>query len=126
MKKFFTYLFISFIYCNGYSQLVPVKNGISIIPQPVSVMLQEGYLLLNPKTATISFDKESSEVASFLSETFHNYYGYSLKKNTGFALSSSINTKADVVLSINKEINVSIGDEGYILKIDPHQVTFCK
>jgi len=122
MKKFFTYLFISFIYCNGYSQLVPVKNDISIIPQPVSLVLQKGYLSLNPKRAVISCDKESSEVASFLSETFHNYYGYFLKNNTGSAFSSSINTKADVVLSINKKINVSMGDEGYILKIDPHQV----
>src|SRR6185437_12416920 len=122
MQKIILFLFLSIIYLNGYSQSRGEQDSISIIPQPVSVSLQKGHFSLNPQSAVIASDKASSDIASFLSELFHQYYGFSLKGNGASMLTSSINTKANIVLGINKKTDAAIGDEGYTLKVDPQKV----
>lgn len=123
MKKLILFLVISTIYCNAFAQSPGGKDTISIIPQPVSVSLQKGYFLLKPETAVISADKNAADEADFLSELLHHTYGYSYSINQGkVLLSSSINTKAEIVLSINKKVNASIGNEGYTLKVIPKKI----
>lgn len=122
MQKIILFLFLSIIYLNGYSQSRGEKDSLSIIPQPVSVSLQKGYFLLKPQAATISADKNAADVAVFLSNLLHQVYGYSLKNDSRQMLTSSITNKVDIELRINKKPDASIGDEGYTLKVNPHQV----
>ena len=122
MKKLILFLVISIIYCNVFAQSPGDKDTISIIPQPVSVFLQKGYFLLKPQTVAISADKNAADVADFLSELIHHNYGYSYNSSQGNVLSSSINTKAGIVLNINKNVNTSIGNEGYALKVTPKKI----
>jgi hexosaminidase len=122
MKKLILFLIISIIYCNVFAQSPGGKDTISIIPQPVSVFLQKGYFLLKPQTVAISADKNAADVADFLSELIHHNYGYSYNSSQGNVLSSSINTKAGIVLNINKNANTSIGEEGYTLKVTPKKI----
>lgn len=120
MKRLILFLFISLIYCNGYTQLSNEQDKISIIPQPVSVSLQKGYFLLKPDVAIIPLDNNSSEPVSFLSELFYHSYGFRVKQN---GIKSSSSAKAGIVLSINKKPDAAIGDEGYTLKVNPQQVS---
>ena len=122
MKKFIVYLFLSIIYCNSYSQSFDGKDSISIIPQPVSVSLQKGYFLLKPQTAIISADKTGADVADFLSNLLHQVDGYSLKNDSRQMLTSSISSKVDIELRINKKADAIIGDEGYTLKVTTQKI----
>ena len=45
-----------------------------------------------------------------------------LKGNSVSLLTSSINTKANIELSINKKPDAFIGDEGYTLKVIPRKI----
>lgn len=109
-------------YKPGFGQVQNNLPDISIIPQPVSVSLQKSYFLLKPQTAIISADKYAADVADFLSNLLHQIYGYSLKNESRHLLTSSISTKADIELRINKKPDASIGDEGYTLKITPQKI----
>lgn len=121
MRKLIIFLFALSICCNGYSQSSG-DTEISIIPQPVSVLLQKGYFILNPGKTVISADKNSSDIASFLSNLLHDYYGSLVTFKPVSILTSSFNTKANIVLNINKKADTSIGEEGYTLKVNPQQV----
>ncbi len=119
MKKIFFAFFVCVIfYKPGFAQTENNQSKISIIPQPVSVNLQEGNFSLKPETANISADKSASDVASFLSALLHENYGFN-GKNNGEKNGSS---KASFSLAINKSENKSIGGEGYTLKVTPQTV----
>jgi len=120
MKKLILPFFISIIYCNSYSQSFDGNDGISIIPQPVSVSLQKGYFPLRPGVSVISSGYGSSDIASFLSELLYHSYGFHVKQNSA----KNFSAKAAIILNINKKADATIGDEGYTLKVNPHQVIF--
>jgi hexosaminidase len=121
MKKLIFYFLACLVCSNGYSQSTN-DSEVSIIPQPVSVSLQKGDFTLTPGKSVISADKNSSDVASFLSQLFHEYYGFPIDQKSGSAKVSSVNTKANIVLSINKKPDASIGAEGYKLKVNSQQI----
>ncbi|HET7117115.1 MAG TPA: family 20 glycosylhydrolase [Hanamia sp.] len=118
MQKIILFLSLSIIYLNGYSQSRGKKDSLSIIPQPVSVSLEKGYFLLKPDVAVISSDKSASDVASFLSELLYHSYDFHVKQNG----TKNFSAKAAIILNINKKADAAIGDEGYTLKVNPHQV----
>ena len=118
MKKLVLFLFISVIYCDAYSQSAGEKNSISIIPQPVSVSLQKGSFSLSKETAIIALDKNSAEIASFLSELLDHSYGFPARLKNG----KSSSAKNSITLRLNKKADAAIGEEGYTLKINPQQV----
>ncbi len=123
MKKLIFLLLISLsIYQFVFAQAKNNQNKISVIPQPVSVRFKAGSFLLNPETAVISADKNSADVAVFLSELLHHDYGYSLENKSHKVLLPSVNTKAGIELNINKKANNSLGDEGYTLKVTPQKI----
>ncbi len=122
MKKLILFLFISIICSNDYAQSVNRKDSISIIPQPVSVSLQKSYFLLKPQTAIILADKNAANVANFLSNLLHQVYGYSLKNDSRQMSTSSVSSKVDIELGINKKPDASIGDEGYTLKVTTQKI----
>lgn len=125
MKNIILFLILSTIYFNGYSQSAGEKDSISIIPQPVSVSLQEGYFSFKPGGVVISSDNSSSDIASFLSELLYHLsellyhsYGFHVKQNGAKTPSA----RAAIELKINKKADASIGDEGYTLKVNPQQL----
>jgi hexosaminidase len=105
-------------YKPGFGQVQNNPPGISIIPQPVSVSVQKGYFLLKPETAIISADKSAADVASFLSELLHENYGFPVKNN----VTKNPSFKFFFSLTIDKNANKSIGDEGYTLKVTSKKV----
>jgi hexosaminidase len=122
VKKLIICLFVSIIYCNGYAQSYDSKDVISIIPQPVSVAAQKGYFLFKPQSVVISADASSREVAAFLSDLLLQYHTNAVSSNAGTVLSAKLNTRSDIELSINKDANASIGDEGYTLKVTTQKI----
>ncbi|MEO8819768.1 MAG: family 20 glycosylhydrolase [Ginsengibacter sp.] len=122
MKKIiFLFLISVTFYRNGFSQHEN-NQRISVIPQPVSVSLHSGYFLLNPKTAGISADKDAKEVADFLSDLLLQYQTIPATSNFEKVVSVKVNTRAKIELSINKNANHSIGNEGYTLKVTPQKI----
>jgi hexosaminidase len=93
------------------------NQPISIIPEPVSVTQSHDHFVL-PATVTIYADnKETQRIAEGLQKQ--------LIASTGYAISVSnkgqVNTT--IVLSLNKVNDAVIGDEGYILKVEPGSIT---
>ncbi len=116
-------LLVAWIIWNNCTAQISVPNyALSILPKPVSVSLQQGYFLFNPRTAIISADTKSAGIASFLSDLFHHKYGYDLKNKSENVLRSSVNAKAEILMRINKKPDVSIGDEGYDLKVTASEI----
>jgi len=122
MKKIILSFLISIIYCTGYAQSAGSKDAISIIPQLVSVSLQKGYFLLKPEMAGISADAAPKGVAAFLSNLLLQFYKPNVKFNARKTLSSSKSTKEKIELRINKKPDVSIGNEGYVLKVTTKKI----
>lgn len=117
--KILIILFVAFCLNGyGYSQTNRTNDPVSIIPEPVSLTIQKGYFLLKPEPAIISADKSAADVASFLSELLHENYGFSVKNTT----SKNVSSQPFFSLTINKSKNISIGDEGYNLKITPQKI----
>ena len=55
------------------------EEGVSIIPKPLHLSVNDGYFLLNKKTVLISMDERSRKSASFLSEYLMEHYGLKIK-----------------------------------------------
>ncbi len=122
MRKYIL-LFIAWVICNNcMAQLRDQNDAVSILPKPVSVSFQKGYFAINPAATAITADKKAAELAAFLSDLLHQHYGYALTYNERNVLSSSINTKAGIELIIYKKPDISIGDEGYHLKVTSQEI----
>lgn len=119
MKKLFLFLFIFVLCCRGYGQTLASRDSISIIPQPVSVILQKGHFSLSPETAIISADKNTSDIKAFLSELIFQTCGFAVKEKNA---AKSAGEKTGIFLRINKKPDAAIGDEGYTLNVNPQQI----
>src|SRR5688572_8176214 len=101
-------MFARFIFIVAFFAIisVPSVSQVSIIPEPVSIQQNEGNYNFK-SNITISSDASAKKVADWLKEKL---------SNTGLPLSTvSANEKADIVLSLNKTANTTIGKEGYQL-----------
>jgi hexosaminidase len=97
---------------------VHAQNKIALIPQPVSIEEKEGVFQLNSSTA-IGLSVSSAEVekvGALLSEK--------LSLATGFKIALKKNDRtAAIQLTILKNKNAEIGDEGYLLSVYKDSVT---
>jgi hexosaminidase len=107
-KKLFFILFSLFPF------LVIAQQQVSIIPQPVSLSVQDGHFIIDRNTAIVFNSKESElrHAADFLNAFIKNISGDVL----------SINTKKNksIVLEIKK--TATIGDEGYLMDVTPSTI----
>ena len=83
LKIIFAFLISLIFYKPGIAQSKNNSPEVSVIPQPVSLVLHSGYFSLNATTAIISADKGATNVASFLAELLHENYGFSVKNDAG-------------------------------------------
>ena len=93
------------------------RNGfLSIIPEPFSVEKQEGYFLLNKNTRLL-FESPLKEISNYFCQLIHRATGLNLIPKP-FVSNSSENS---ICLIIDKSL-VNIGEEGYILTINPSHI----
>lgn len=108
MKGFFFVLF-HFIVNSCIAQ-----RATTIIPQPVSMHVKPGYFIIDNHTCVIY--KEGAELgnaAFFFSNAIRNISGTNIP----------INKPARKVIELKMEVNLSIGEEGYILVADSTKIT---
>ncbi len=91
------------------------QQTVSIIPQPVSLQINEGNFLIDNSTG-LKFnaaDKNLKAAVDFFSAAIKNISGYNLLQN--------ISAKKNIEFTIAK--TNTIGDEGYLLKVTPAAIT---
>jgi len=90
------------------------QQAISIIPQPVSLSVQDGHFIIDRNTSIVFNNKESElrHAADFLNTFIKNISGDVLPINTKKSKS--------IVLEIKK--TATIGDEGYLLDVSPNSI----
>jgi hexosaminidase len=111
MKKSVFISFLMLIYFSSFSQ----KNNVAdlLIPEPVSVVSDNGNFVLNNKTniQVLSTDGSARRIAQFLSKK--------IEKATGYSVPVATNSKNQNVTGIKLSLthDASLGNEGYKLKV---------
>ncbi|MBL0024987.1 MAG: family 20 glycosylhydrolase [Saprospiraceae bacterium] len=108
MKKLFLVLVLA-------SNLLIAQRNVSIIPQPVSLQINQGAFVIDNSTA-VKFntaDKELKLAVNFFSAAIRNISGKTLLLNDV--------AKNNIVFKIAK--TNGIGDEGYTLNVSPSSIT---
>jgi hexosaminidase len=100
-----------FIFSMAFSQ-----EKISIIPEPVKLVRNEGYFVL-PPVMTISASDDPQLKPSIAELTKH------LAVSTGYPVSLSNKSSATISFIINKTANAGLGQEGYQLSVSQKKVT---
>jgi hexosaminidase len=110
----YCYLITSFIACKNHQQ----NSQTSIIPQPVEIKLKKGNFNFNPNTKLI-FEKESlSFPAQYAAASWEPILGY--KPEVEQTIGSESNNS--IIFRIFENPETEIGNEGYILEINPEKV----
>jgi len=108
MKKFLSILLALFLFSSSFGQN---KEGINIIPAPVSLIQNPGQYTL-PSVIKVEADK-SSELSRVI-----KYLDSRLSVPTGYkVLLVKKDPTASIFLSLNTRVDSSLGNEGYILKV---------
>ena len=115
MRKIILSFVMSFMGLLTFGQ--QVERGISIIPEPVSVVKKGGHYVL-PDNVIIS--APSSDEMKFVNNL--------LKEKLSTAPGKKVQVKnnasgAHIELTLNSSANAQIGDEGYTLSVTPQKVT---
>ncbi|WP_316842126.1 beta-N-acetylhexosaminidase [Pedobacter gandavensis] len=128
MKRLLLFAFCSLISAAGFSQAPlnitgPVTSNllpseIAIIPEPVSVIKQNGHFIL-PQNVTIQSpaNPEIKQVSSFLQERLSIPTGSYVS-----IVSGHTGDHAQIRLILNDKQNPLLGNEGYQLTIKPNQI----
>jgi hexosaminidase len=94
---------------------VNAQQAVNIIPQPVSMSLQQGQFIIDNNTS-INFNSKQKDLAS--ASKFLNSF---IKTISGNELSVNAKKNKSIVLNIKK--TDKIGDEGYLLTVSPTRVS---
>ncbi len=94
---------------------VNAQQAVNIIPQPVSMSLQQGQFIIDNNTS-INFNSKQKDLAS--ASKFLNSF---IKTISGNELSVNAKKNKSIVLEIKK--TDKIGDEGYLLNVSPTRVS---
>lgn len=115
MKKSFILLFLCFVTVTAFGQ--NVQSRIAIIPEPVTITENPGSLTL-PHHITIEAPARADlkETLAFLTQKLTVPTGNEVK------IIHRESADATVRLLLNKQVNNTIGDEGYQLSVMPAQV----
>lgn len=107
-------VFVSGVNHWTFSQMT--DNNINLIPNPKSIVINEGSFTLSSKTK-ICFDQYSKRVADYLAEVINPVTGFNIKPEiwNGMMETNSI------ILSLKSKTN-EYGKEGYTLVINPFNV----
>lgn len=119
MKKILFLALISFI---GFSDCFAQNNtddaAVHIVPEPVSVKVEQGHFQLNHATAIVFADEQIKDVADMMSHLLDEPTGYHLRVRK----SRDAREKNAIILELNKTPLSEIGDEGYTLTVSPERI----
>ncbi len=99
-------LFVSAVFFQNHV----FANKLNVIPEPVSVSIQNGSFKLPKKVTLLLPDGKEHHVTQVFLEK-------KLSAATGYEVSVKQKGKATIQLEINKQRNETIGDEGYTLQV---------
>ncbi|MEJ2884508.1 beta-N-acetylhexosaminidase [Pedobacter sp. GR22-6] len=131
MKRYFLLLSLGLLAQPSFSQTAVFENSIitkpltpnpvpeiAIIPEPVSLMKNEGHFIL-PENIVIQAvgGAELKQVITFLQERL------SIPTGSFVSVVSTANSNASIKLILNDKVNPILGAEGYQLSVSPAQVT---
>jgi len=117
MKKILLFFLSSvFISSSCFTQNVPFDNAVHIVPEPVSLKVEQGYFQLNESTTIISTNEQASDVANMMAILLNTPSGYHLTVDKG----KTGKFKNVIILKLN--INTQLGDEGYTLQVSREQI----
>ncbi len=116
MKKIILLFAISFFGLLVFGQ--QAERGISIIPEPVSMMMKKGgyYVLPNNITISVPTGNEMKFVSEVLTKKLSTAPGKKVQISNNAA-------KANIVLALNAKVDPKIGDEGYALSVTSRKVS---
>jgi hexosaminidase len=116
-KRLLVLFFLVFFSCISFAQNLKKANPFHIIPEPVSVSLQNGAFVLNDETDVIT-DSKSADIASLLAQMLNESFGFHFvaKKENASAQANAI------ALQIKNKSNASLGNEGYNIQISPKKI----
>jgi hexosaminidase len=92
------------------------QESVSIIPQPVSVEVNDGYFQIGPETQIIAENEAAAEAAKLIN---------AMAPAMGFKLSladSSQRRRDSISLRLDEDLS-KLGDEGYMLRVTPRRIS---
>lgn len=93
------------------------NKPVHIIPQPVSVSVQQGHFVFNPETNILFDDSASEDIAKFLTRKLNNSMGFSYIAEAEDHLHSN-----SLLLRLKPVYDTVLGEEGYTLKVTPQNI----
>jgi hexosaminidase len=118
MKKNILLTVISMLFVLTACEQEKVKSynqGINIIPQPQSLVVEEGVFTLDDKTGFYAATPAVKKVAEFFADK--------IKSSTGFSATVSDKETDQNVISLQIDASLDVNDEGYTLDVAPENVT---
>ncbi|MGQ9673226.1 MAG: beta-N-acetylhexosaminidase [Candidatus Aminicenantales bacterium] len=116
----FLILGITFGLMSALGKSDEVKNGFSLLPRPERIALRSGVFSLaqKPEILVTSPESELTDLAAYLALVWKENSGYlpEIRKHQ-----AEIRSSARMLLSLVKS-PISLGEEGYRLKIAPHRI----
>ncbi len=92
-------------------------NPIAIIPKPLSMQLHSGHFVLSNATSITASSPDAD-----VKQTVQWFTGM-VATSTGYRLSTAQSSQNSISLSLNKQRDASLQDEGYLLKVTPTNIT---
>jgi hexosaminidase len=90
-------------------------ESVSVIPQPVSMELNEGHFLIGPKTRLVAENEAATEAAKLI-DALVPALGFELR-----LVNSSQRRRGSITLELEKG-PFRIGDEGYVLRVTDRRI----
>lgn len=117
MKKIFFVLIAALFFCSC-QQDAPEPQAISLVPEPVSISVNEGAFAINAKTK-LAFQNlpDNSNLQQYVLENYHKFFGFE-------PIVKASATRNVIMFCLNDKSNDEIGEEGYQLSVsknDYHQ-----
>src|SRR4030042_286610 len=91
-------------------------ESVSVIPQPVSMEVNDGYFEIGPQTRVAAENEAAIEAAKLID---------ALAPAMGFKLSladASQRRRGSITLELEKDLS-ELGDEGYMLRVSPRRIS---
>ena len=116
--KMLILLFFTCIFSLGtcIAQNRPNDAAVHIVPEPVSVKMEQGYFQLNESTSIISINEQASDVANMMAALLNTPSGYHLAVDKGKT------GKLENVIILKLNTNTQLGDEGYTLQVSRERI----
>ncbi len=118
MKKSTFFTLLALVSFCSFSQQV------SIIPEPVSLKVNQGNFTITSKTVVIADDAENKKAADFLNEYLQNIYGFKLGTGAGKNGYIKLTTKKFAKAPSTDAYNLEVTAKGVTITGDTYPATF--